>query len=351
MSQEIYQHKKQFKLESGKRLHNLKIAFHTYGKLNPEKDNVIWVCHALTGNSDVFDWWKGLFGLTDHFNPHEHFIVCANVLGSPYGSTGPQSGNKLTGQSYLLDFPQITIRDMVEAHKLLATHLGIVKIDVLIGGSLGGQQALEWAVSEPNRIKNLVILACNAAQSPWAVAFNESQRLAIETDRTFFSRDKNGGQKGLKAARSIALLSYRTANCYNRSQFEDDQAKTRDFKAASYQNYQGEKLVKRFDAFSYHYLTKAMDSHNVGRNRGGVEKALASVSANVLAIGIQSDLLFPSAEQVFIAENVASGEFKEIESIYGHDGFLLETRKLSSIIRDFLERNKANIKQQNLRVA
>ena len=174
-----YKYPKLFTLESGKKLRNLEIAYHTYGKLNAKKDNVIWVCHALTANSDVLDWWKGLFGNNLLFNPEEHFIVCANVIGSNYGSTNPLSENPTTGQPYYLSFPAFTIRDLVAAHHLLAKHLTIGNIKVAIGGSLGGQQALEWALAGTNLIENLILVATNAVHSPWGIAFNESQRLAI----------------------------------------------------------------------------------------------------------------------------------------------------------------------------
>jgi homoserine O-acetyltransferase len=268
---EIYKYNKPFELESGKQLKELQIGYNTYGKLNKDADNVVWVCHALTANSDVFDWWKGLFGVNDHFNPDDYFIVCANILGSHYGTTNPLSINPATGQPYYLAFPQFTVRDMVKAHILLAESLGVDDIEVLIGGSLGGQQAVEWAIMEPERIKSIVLIATNAKHSPWGIAFNESQRLAISADHTFYSNSPDGGQKGLKAARSIALLSYRNYQTYAATQQEDEDHLVDGYKAASYQNHQGQKLVNRYNAYSYWYLSKTMDSHNVGRGRHGVE--------------------------------------------------------------------------------
>lgn len=351
MSIKKFQYKKPFKLENGKKLRNLEIAYHTFGKLNKDKNNVIWVCHALTANSDVTDWWAGLFGKNDFFNPNDHFIVCANVLGSHYGTTSPLSINPTTGQPYYLAFPEFTIRDLAAAHDILADELEIENIEVLIGGSLGGQQALEWSITKPNRIKNLIVLATNAQHSPWGIAFNESQRLAITSDRTFYAHHKDGGAKGLKTARSIALLSYRSYESYDKTQQEIDSEKKSDFNAASYQRYQGEKLVKRFNAYSYYYLTKAMDSHHVGRGRNSVKEALALIKANTLVIGIKNDLLFPVEEQKFLARNINEAEFAEIDSFYGHDGFLLELEILENIIGAFIKKN-ASIKQQNnLRIA
>lgn len=341
-----YTHTKVFKLESGKKLRKIELAYQTYGKLNAKKDNVIWACHALTANADVLDWWKGLFGNNDLFNPEEHFIICANVLSSHYGSTSPLSINPTTGLPYYLAFPEVTIRDMVAAHRLLAAHLGIEEIKVLIGGSLGGQQAVEWAIEDRSAIQNLILVATNAVHSPWGIAFNESQRLAISTDRSFYANKPDGGLKGLKTARSIALLSYRSYDAYTATQLESVNEKTGAYRASSYQNYQGEKLCKRFNAYSYWYLSKAMDSHNVGRNRGSITDALASIKANTLVIGIENDVLFPISEQKFLSKHIPDAEFFSVNSAYGHDGFLIETDVLTNVIGNFLKEstNKKIIK-------
>lgn len=341
-----YNYTKTFKLESGKKLRKLEVAYQTYGKLNAKKDNVIWVCHALTANSDVLDWWKGLFGNNALFNPDDHFIICANVLGSHYGSSSPLSVNPVTGLPYYLSFPEFTIRDLVSAHRLLATHLGIQQIKVLIGGSLGGQQALEWTITDQTFIENLIVIATNAVHSPWGIAFNESQRLAISADRSFYAQKPDGGSKGLKVARSIALLSYRTYDAYAATQLESVNDKTGNYRASSYQNYQGEKLCKRFNAYSYWYLSKAMDSHNVGRGRQSVTEALKLVKSNTLVIGIENDVLFPLTEQEFLAKHIPAAEFYSLKSAYGHDGFLIETGTLTKVIGNFLKEsiNKRIIK-------
>ncbi|WP_432708975.1 homoserine O-acetyltransferase family protein [Pedobacter sp.] len=343
-----YNHPKIFQLESGKKLRGLQLAYQTYGKLNAKKDNVVWACHALTANADVLDWWKGLFGNNNLFNPDEHYIICANVIGSAYGSSNPLSVNPVTGLPYYLSFPEFTVRDMVKAHQLLAKHLAINDIKVLIGGSLGGQQAVEWAVAEPSKIENLVLVATNAQHSPWGIAFNESQRMAISTDRTFYAQHHDGGLKGLKVARSIALLSYRTYDAYGATQLESVNDKTNNFRASSYQNYQGEKLCKRFNAYSYWYLSKAMDSHNVGRGRKSVPEALASIKANTLVIGVENDVLFPISEQKYLSEHIKGAVFHAITSAYGHDGFLIETDTLTQLIGNFLKEssNKKIIKFQ-----
>jgi homoserine O-acetyltransferase len=333
----IYKHLQLFDLEAGGQLQQLEVAYHTYGKLNANKDNVVWVCHAFTANSDVLDWWKGLFGEKDYFNPAEHFIVCANMLGSAYGTSGPLSIDPATGQPYYLSFPQVTVRDMIKSQQLLAKHLDIEGIHTLIGGSLGGQQAMEWAIIEPDFIKNLIIIAANARHSPWGIAFNESQRLAIAADETFNSNTPNGGAKGLKAARAMALLSYRGYKTYGIRQQEDNDNVTDNYKASSYQNYQGDKLVNRFNAYSYWYLSKSMDSHNVGRNRCSIEKALALITARTLVIGIKSDLLFPVEEQQYLFRHIPKSAYAEFDSYYGHDGFLIETEALTNMITSFFK--------------
>ncbi len=339
MSTEIYKHKEPFPLESGGVIQSLEIGYHAYGILNENADNVVWVCHALTANSDVLDWWKGLFGENNLFNPAEHYIICANILGSPYGTTNPLSINPDTGKPYYLTFPQVTIRDMVNAHRLLAGYLGVNKIEILVGGSLGGQQALEWSIAAPAQINNLILIATNARHSPWGIAFNESQRLALAADTTFYNETPDGGKEGLKAARSIALLSYRSYKTYNATQQREDYNQTDNFKAASYQSYQGEKLVNRFNAYSYWYLSKVMDSHNAGRHRQSVEAALGAVKAKTLVIAIKSDILFPIEEQQYLFRHIPGAVYAEIDSLYGHDGFLIETGSLTQIISSFYQKN------------
>jgi homoserine O-acetyltransferase len=340
-----YKYNQTFALELGEELPYLEIAYHTYGKLNKDKSNVVWVCHALTANSDVFDWWSGLFGENDLYNPESNFIVCANILGSCYGTTSPLQTTK--NKKYH-KFPMVTIRDMVNAHEVLRKHLRIEKINTIIGGSMGGQQALEWNIQQPDLFENLILLATNARHSPWGIAFNESQRMAIENDSTWQLSTVLAGLKGLKAARSMALLSYRSYFAYNQTQQEIDDNKTDNFKASSYQRYQGEKLIKRFNAFSYYRLSQAMDSHNLGRNRESIEIALRKITANTLVIGINTDFLFPPNEQRFIAKHIENSRFVEIESFYGHDGFLVETDKLTEIIQVFFEQEIVKINRNKL---
>lgn len=331
----ILNHRYPFSLESGAVLPELAIAYHTYGTLNAKKDNVIWICHALTADSNAADWWSGLVGAEKPFDPDQHFIICANMLGSCYGTTGPTFVNPATNKPYAQDFPIITVRDMVRAHQILCQHLEIERIQLIIGGSMGGQQAIEWAIIQPDLFEKVCIIASNAKHSPWGIAFNESQRMAIEADTTLYDGTEEAGRKGLEAARAIAMISYRHYDTYARTQ-KDEEEKLIDFNASSYQRYQGHKLWKRFDVFSYIRLSQAMDSHDVGRGRGGISKALAQVKAPTLTVGIQSDVLFPINEQRFIAQNVFNAQFEIIDSLYGHDGFLIEYQKLNTLITSFL---------------
>lgn len=324
-------------LESGTVLAEAEIAYCTYGTLNEEKNNVVWVAHALTGNAECHDWWSGLVGEGHIFNPEEHFIVCANMLGSCYGSTGPGSINPDTGERYQLDFPLVTIRDMVRMHQRLADHLGVEQIYMGIGGSMGGQQVVEWGIMEPDRFNHLCLLATNARHSPWGIAFNEAQRMAIEASLEAHSESPEAGRKGLEAARAIAMLSYRHYKTFMRTQSETTDEKLDDFRASSYQRYQGSKLWHRFDVYAYLILSKAMDSHNVGRGRLGIEKALAKIKAKTLVVGIQSDVLFPIEEQMVLANHIPNAQIELLDSIYGHDGFLVEFETIADIIQRFLD--------------
>ena len=328
-----------FTTEAGAVLPALEIVYHTWGQLNNDCNNVIWVCHALTANSDVESWWPGMLGKGLLFDPEKYFIVCANVLGSCYGTTGPASENPVTGRPWLKDFPLITIRDLVSVHEILRKYLNIKHIHTVIGASIGGFQSLEYSIMCPEIVKRLAFVASSARQSPWAIAFSESQRLALEADNSFTENYPDGGKKGLKAARAMALLSYRNPAAYNRTQLEPDDEKLNNFKASSYQVYQGEKLVNRFNPYSYYCLTRLSDTHNSGRGRGGTAKALSSIQAKTLCIGITSDILFPVEEQKYVAENIPDAQYVEIDSFYGHDGFLIESESVTEAVRTFWERH------------
>lgn len=341
MSKHTFQIPNTLRLESGETLHRPEVVYHTYGTLNSDKDNVVWICHALTANADAADWWDGLVGEGKFIDPNKYFIICANVLGSCYGTTGPLSENPESFEPYYHSFPLITVKDMVEAHVLLRQHLGIERIHLGIAGSLGGHQLLEWLVREPNTFNQVALIATSARHSPWGIAFNESQRLAIEQDPTWKNSNAEAGLNGLKVARSIAMLSYRSYDTYHLAQL-DKPGKTHDYKASSYQRYQGEKLAKRFNAYSYYSLSKAMDSHDISRGRGGdVAEVLQTITTPLLSVSITSDLLFPPHEQEFIAKHVQNGTYQSITSIYGHDGFLLEFEALSGLLEEFVKEYQA----------
>jgi homoserine O-acetyltransferase len=333
----IFKYNKEFKLESGFVFPEIDIAYSTYGTLNADKSNVVWVCHALTANSNVVDWWPGVVGTNNVINPEKYFIVCANILGSCYGSTGPLSNNPETGLRYYSSFPLVTIRDMVNAHILLRKQLGIEKIFLLMGGSMGGYQAMEWCVMEKNVIDNLFLLATSASESAWGIATHTAQRLSIEADSTWNTDLPDAGAKGLKAARAIGMLTYRNYGIMVKQQTDSDAERLDNFKASSYINYQGDKLVKRFNAYSYWQLTRSMDSHNMARGRGGKSgEVLKTILQRTLIIGISSDILCPLAEQHFLTKHIPHSTLIEIDSDYGHDGFMVESQKISYHLTQWL---------------
>ena len=344
-----YIHDTSFEFESGGSVDRLKIAYHTSGRpYLPGADSrkVIWICHALTANSDAEDWWPEFVGEGKLLDTQKYFIVCVNMLGSPYGSDGPSSPRpsaaagapSAEGRPYYFDFPKITVRDIVNANILIRKHLGVDRIDLMIGGSIGGFQALEWMIMEPEVMKKSLVSACGARVTPWVTAYNESQRMALEADPTFREcASISGGRKGLACARSIALISYRNYLCYNDTQSEPDPDKMFADKVCSYQQYQGRKLVDRFDAYSYYSLTYSLDSHNVGRGRGGVEAALKRIKADTVVVGINTDCLFPVQEQKYMATHIDGAMYVEINSRFGHDGFLIESGPLGNIIQQLLD--------------
>jgi homoserine O-acetyltransferase len=328
-----------FELEGGEVLPGITVAYHVYGRLNADKSNVVWVCHALTANSDVARWWPGVVGENGAVRPQDYFIVCANILGSCYGSSGPLSIDPRTEKPYYERFPMVTIRDMVKAHILLRKHLGLEKIGLLMGGSMGGYQVLEWAVMEREVIGKLFLIGTSPAESAWGIAVHTAQRLAIEADPSWDSPTPEAGRRGLKAARAIGILTYRNYGIMVKTQTDPDREKLDQYRAASYIEYQGDKLISRFHAYSYWLLTKAMDSHQLARGRGGnLEAVLKEIDQQTLLIGVTSDILCPVEEQLFMAANMPDVELVEIDSAYGHDGFMVEGEKIATLLREWLMR-------------
>jgi homoserine O-acetyltransferase len=329
-----------FVLESGFVFPGYDLGYHTLGTLREDRSNVVWIFHALTANSNPADWWPGLVGSGHLIDPQEYFIVCVNMPGSCYGSIGPLSDNPLTRTPYYYSFPFFTTRDMIRAYRPLKDFLGIGKIKIGIGGSMGGQQLLEWAIEEPELFEHIVPIATNAFHSPWGRAFNATQRHCIDLDPTWKMDHPDAGIQGMKVARGVALISYRNQETYNFYQADTQLDSLGPYKSESYQMYQGEKLAARFNAFSYYCLSQSMDSHQVGRGRRSTVEALKKISCPTHLIGIQSDLLFTEKEQIFLAENIPGSTLEMIPSAYGHDGFLLEYDAISGIVQDFLQKEK-----------
>ncbi len=328
----IHTHKETFQLECGKTLPGIDIGYTLYGPIEAGRP-LVWVFQAMTGNSDAASWWVELIGPGKAIDTERHTVVCANVLGSCYGSTGASSINPATGKPWLNTFPIITIRDMVEAHEILRKHLGITRIDLAIGGSLGACQGLEWVIMNPGLISNLVFIAASARTSPWVKAFGEAQRMALMADPTFTNGNPEGGREGLKAARAIGMISYRSFEAFEKTQYDPENNAFDHFNACSYLQYQGQKLVNRFSPHVYYTTTKSLDSHDVGRHRGGVAKTLATIKdTSVHCISISTDILFPASEVAEVAAMIPGATHHTIESLYGHDGFLVKNERLNEIV-------------------
>lgn len=334
-----YFYKGALELESGKSINDFPLNYTTIGELNEEKDNVVWIFHAMTANSDPSDWWDGMVGEGKFFNPEKYFIICVNMPGSHYGSVSPLTINPNTGEPHYQQFPFFTPLDMVRSYDQLRKNLGIEKILLGIGGSMGGQQLLAWACEQPSLFQFIVPIATNAFHSPWGKAFNASQRMCIEADPTWKEHSPSAGMEGMKVARSIALISYRTYDTYDKTQQDNDKA-IEFTRSESYQKYQGEKLAKRFNALSYYMLTKSMDSHHLGRGTVEAEERLSKIQAKTLVIGISSDILYPLNEQQYLVDHIPGAKLEILDSFYGHDGFLLENEKLNIILSNLLKQQQ-----------
>jgi homoserine O-acetyltransferase len=324
-------------LDLGGTLPGVKVAYRTWGALNSEKSNVILICHALTGNADADSWWCGMFGEGRAFDETRDFIVCSNVLGSCYGTTGPMSLNPLTGKHYGPDFPRITIRDMVNVQRLLLQSLGIEKIRLVVGASLGGMQVLEWGAMYPDMAGALMPMGISGRHSAWCIAQSEAQRQAIAADAEWcdgWYDPETQPRKGLAAARMMAMCTYRCFENYQQ-RFGRQQRENGLFEAESYVRHQGDKLVERFDANTYVTLTRAMDMHDLGRGRASYEATLGALKMPVEILSIDSDVLYPKEEQEELARLIPGSRLLFLDEPYGHDAFLIDTDTVSRMVCEF----------------
>ncbi|KAK7058054.1 dynein heavy chain, cytoplasmic [Favolaschia claudopus] len=382
-----------FTLESGVQLHQVPVAYKTWGTLNSKKDNVMIICHAFTGSADVEDWWGPLMGPGKAFDPQRFFIFCANVLGSPYGSASPVTKNPATGKIYGPEFPATTIRDDVWIHKRVLDHLGVNSVAVVIGGSMGGMAVLEWPLCTPDGyIRHVVPIATSARHSAWCISWGEAQRQSIYSDPAYGDGFYiTQPASGLSAARMSALLTYRSRDSFEsrfgrraqlnaapvvpgtptppgsrpQSPAETAIAAHNDghhkmpssttttrppiFSAQSYLRYQGQKFTARFDANCYIHITRKLDTHDVARGRTtssepedddgtALAQVLGTLPPRALVISVASDGLFTPKEQYELAAHIPHAELVTIQSPDGHDGFLLEFQQINGHVLRFLRR-------------
>jgi homoserine O-acetyltransferase len=324
------------RLTNGALLHGATVGYQTWGTLNAARDNVVWVCHALTASSDVESWWPGAFGAGRLLDPTRHFIVCANSLGGCYGSAGPTTVDPTTGERFSAHFPELTVGDLVDHQRLLADHLGIAGIELVVGASMGGFQVLEWARREPVRVKRIALIATSWRQPPQALAQARLQCEFIRRDAKFAGGhypEHDGPVEGLALARQLGHLTYRSADELDR-RFGRERRDDGHHQVLSYLDYQGEKLVRRFDALSYLRLTEAMNRYDFAEGTTPQE-ALASIVQPALVVALDSDQLYYPSEQARLAGWLPRGRLVEIETLYGHDGFLVDAAKLDPALTAF----------------
>lgn len=347
-----------FVTEHGGVLPRVEMAYESWGRLSAARDNAVLVIHALTGDShaaahsqdDLPGWWEPLIGPGRAIDTDDFFVICPNNLGSCYGSTGPRSADPITGQRYNLRFPLLTVRDLVQAQADLLRRLGIERLHAVIGGSLGGMQVLEWGAMFPEQVRRLVPIAASGRFAAQGIAFNEIQRRVIMLDPAWQGGNYAEGQgpsTGLALARMVGVITYQSDELMTMRFGRNPQARyaawpeflTR-YDVEGYLHYQGDKLVRRFDANSYLYLTRAMDSQDLGRGRGGYEQGVAQIVAPTLAVGIRSDILFPVYQVREVPEILRrhgrDGRYLELDSPNGHDAFLNDVVVMGEAIHAFL---------------
>jgi homoserine O-acetyltransferase/O-succinyltransferase len=361
-----FPHDRPLALDGGGTLSDITLAFETWGTLSPEADNAVLICHAWTGDSHAFGpssaghpssgWWDGVIGPDGYIDTNRWFVVCVNVLGGCQGSTGPASPHPLDGQPYGSRFPVVTIRDMVRAQAKLSDHLGVRRWHSVIGGSMGGMQVLEWAVSFPERVGSIIPIATCAQASAQQIAWGAIGRRSIRLDPRWRNGDYydaepgDGPHEGLMIARMVAQVTFRSDNVFTdrfgRNMADGGWGNGLDlwqrFEVERYLDHHGDKLVRRFDANSYLIIAKAMDLHDVGRGRNGLVNAMRRVTMPCLVMGIWSDILYPSYQQREINEILSaqgtSCEYVEIDSPHGHDAFLINLDQVGQPIANFLDK-------------
>jgi homoserine O-acetyltransferase len=332
-----------------------------YGKLNAAGDNAILVCHALTGSAHAaglasddprsIGWWDPLIGPGRPLDTDRYCVIASNFLGGCYGTTGPTSVDPRTGARYAMSFPEYTVRDMVHVQKGLLDHLGVRSLVTVIGGSLGGMQVLEWPLCYPKMVRSIIPIATASQHSAWCIGLNDLARQAIMNDPAWQGGAYGPGAQpaaGLSLARQIAMVTYRSDLSFGK-RFQRERASARPedarsteapaarYQVESYLRYQGEKLVARFDANTYLYITRAMDTHDVAAGRGSLADVLGSITIPSLNIGISSDLLYPVHEQRSIAAALPRSTYREIDSPDGHDAFLIAYEQLGPFVQDLLK--------------
>ncbi|TWT49857.1 Homoserine O-acetyltransferase [Thalassoglobus neptunius] len=359
-------------LESGDQIGPVTVAYQTYGTLSPEKDNVVYICHALTGDAHVAGrhspeerkpgWWDGFVGPGKAIDTDRYFVICSNILGGCQGTTGPSSECPETGKPYGPDFPFITIRDMVNVHNGLLDHLGIEKVLAIVGGSLGGMQVLEWAINHADRVGAAVILASGAKLNAQGIAFNAVGRRAIYSDPLFhdgwYYEQSEKPRFGLALARMIAHITYLSEQSIelkfgrrlqDGDEFRFDLRSETEFQIESYLHYQGKRFVERFDANSYLVLTRAMDYFDLAEKYGSIYQAFEKTKCRFLVVSYTTDWLFPTSQSKELVRALVQARrhvtFRELESPYGHDAFLIdrELPKLGSLVSPFLARTHQDI--------
>ena len=328
-----------FALETGEILRDVEIAYRTWGSLENAADHAILICHALTGSADVEAWWPNIIGAGKTFDPAVDYIVCANILGSCYGTTGPVSCKPGSDTRYLADFPRVSVRDMVELQRVLLDELGVTRVELVTGPSLGGMQALEWALMYPERVGSVVPIGVGGRHSAWCIGISEAQRAAIAADPDWnngYYSDEKPPVKGLAAARMMAVCTYRSWQSFD-ERFGRDQRTHDQYQVQSYLQHQGEKINDRFDANTYVTLTHAMHTHDLSRGRGDYPDVLRKIEQPALVVSVSSDALYPPEEQRYLAEYIPDSRYEVLDCAHGHDGFLIETETLGGMIVEFRE--------------